>query len=169
MLHPSRKWPLLVKLSVVAYLRSIKNAGDIVADKNKLTIRRLGFRRRRYNRRRTRRGAFPWAARTLPVGKPKCSRITKRGGDGRSQEPFQVNSPLPPSGSPEPDLAFPALVAHGDIAVIAAEENPIAVGDDVSGRVDAALTVALPQAQTVLISVMESASSMSLRAPGKSA
>ena len=25
-----------------------------------------------------------------------------RGGDGRSQDPFQVNSPLPPSGSPEP-------------------------------------------------------------------
>lgn len=35
------------------------------------------------------------------------------------------------------DLAFPALVTHGDIAVIAAEENLIAVGDDVSGRVDA--------------------------------
>ena len=66
------------------------------------------------------------------------------------------------------DLAFPALVAHGDIAVIAAEENLIAVGDDVSGRVDARVDGRLrPQAQTVLISVMESASSMSLRAPGE--
>ena len=56
------------------------------------------------------------------------------------------------------DIILIAFMAHGDIAVVAAEEDLIALGDDITVRGGVrGLVVALrPQSQMVLISVMES-------------
>lgn len=66
------------------------------------------------------------------------------------------------------DVADPALVAHGKITVIAAEQElapSVTMQPSLSSR---ALTVALaPQSQMALISVMVSATSNSLRLPVK--
>lgn len=60
------------------------------------------------------------------------------------------------------DFFSPTPVAHGDIAVVTAQEDLASLGEDVPLGSNRALTVALaPQEQMVLISVMESASSMS--------